>query len=145
MLKKIPPVLSPDLLKIMMEMGHGDEIVLADGNYYAGGQAPRIVRADGLNIPVLLEAILEFFPLDPYVDHPVSLMEVVPGDTVKTPIWDDYRKIIQLSGNNPDNIEYMARFSFYERARNAYATVMTGEKALYANILLKKGVITDQN
>lgn len=143
MLKNIPSILSPDLLKTLMEMGHGDELVLADGNYFAGGHAERIIRADGLGIPLLLDAILRFFPLDPYVDHPVILMQVTPGDPVETPIWDEYRTIVERYEPRHGKIENMERFAFYERARKAYATVTTGEKALYANIILKKGVVVE--
>ena len=143
MLKGIPSVLSPDLLKVLMEMGHGDEIVLADGNYFVGGHAPKVVRADGLGIPELLDAILKFFPLDPYVSHPVALMQVTPGDPVKTPIWDEYKNIIRKYNPDFTETEHMERFAFYERARKAYVTITTGERALYANILLKKGVITE--
>lgn len=143
MLKKIPSILSPELLKTMMEMGHGDELVLGDGNYFVGGHAERVIRADGLGIPALLDAILEFFPLDPYVDNPVVLMEVAPGDSVKTPIWDDYRKIVEKHEPERANIEHMERFAFYERARKAHTTITTGEKALYANIILKKGVVIE--
>ncbi len=143
MLKNIPSVLSPELLKIMMEMGHGDEMVLGDGNYFAGGHAPRVIRADGLGIPELLDAILQFFPLDPYVEKPVALMQVTPGDPVKTPIWDEYRKIVEKREPDHCGIENIERFAFYERARKAYVTVTTGEKALYANIILKKGVVVE--
>lgn len=141
MLKNIPPVLSPELLKIMMEMGHGDELVLADGNYYAGGHAPRVVRADGLGIPEILDAVMRFFPLDPYVESAVALMQVMPGDDVETPIWDEYKRII-VKYEPHAKVENVERFEFYDRARTAYATVTTGESALYANIILKKGVIT---
>ncbi len=142
MLKGIPPILSPELLKMLMEMGHGDEIVLADGNFPAASMAKRLVRCDGHGVPALLDAVLTLFPLDPYVDAPVTLMEVVPGDTVETPIWETYREIV--TNHEPDNcgISQVERFSFYERAQSAYAVVATGEAALYANIILKKGVVT---
>ncbi|MFA7567809.1 MAG: RbsD/FucU domain-containing protein [Alkalispirochaeta sp.] len=143
MLKKIPSVLSPDLLKTLMEMGHGDELVLADGNYFVGGHARRVIRADGVGIPPLLDAILEFFPLDPYVENPVVLMAVPPGDPVKTPIWDEYRRLVEKHEPERAHIEHMERFAFYERARNAHTTVTTSEKALYANIILKKGVVIE--
>lgn len=141
MLKRIPSLLSPELLKIMMEMGHGDELVIADGNFPAASIARRLVRADGHDIPPLLEAVLKLFPLDSYVPNPVSLMEIVPGDTVKTPIWDEYRTILTASGEPFTDFEHVERFAFYERAKQAYAVVATGEGALYANIILKKGVI----
>lgn len=136
MLKNIPSLLSPELLKIMMEMGHGD--------YFAGGHAARVVRADGLGIPELLDAILRFFPLDPYVENPVALMQVTPGDPVETPIWDEYRKIVEKWEPEHCSIENIERFAFYERAKKAYVTVTTGEKAFYANIILKKGVVVER-
>lgn len=142
MLKGIPPILSPDLLKVLMEMGHGDEIVLADGNFPAASNARRLVRCDGHGVPELLEAVLALFPLDTYVEAPVALMEKVPGDKVETPIWDEYRDILRRTGNGDVRIGHVERQAFYERARGAYAVVATGEGALYANVLLKKGVVT---
>lgn len=142
MLKGIPPILSPDLLKVLMEMGHGDEIVLADGNFPAASNARRLVRCDGHGVPELLEAVLALFPLDTYVEAPVALMEKVPGDPVETPIWDEYRDVLRRTGNGDVRIGHVERQAFYERARGAYAVVATGEGALYANVLLKKGVVT---
>jgi len=142
MLKGISNLISPELLKILMEMGHGDEIVLGDGNFPAASYAHRLVRCDGHGIPALLEAILELFPLDVYVDKPVALMAVVPGDNTPDPvIWQTYESILQKHGQKPEQIEHMERFDFYERAKNAFAVIATGESAIYANILLKKGVI----
>lgn len=141
MLKNIPDILSPDLLKILMEMGHGDELVIADGNFPAASIAQRLIRADGHGVPPVLEAVLKLFPLDIYVPKPVALMQVVPGDKVETPIWDVYDRIIRASGEKFDGFENVERFAFYERAKNAYAVVATGESALYANIILKKGVV----
>jgi L-fucose mutarotase len=141
MLKSIPSILSPELLKVLMEMGHGDELVIADGNFPAASIAQRLIRADGHGVPPILEAVLKLFPLDIYVKKPVALMQLVPGDTVKTPIWEEYRKIIKASGEKFDDFENVERFAFYERARKAYAVVATSESALYANIILKKGVV----
>ncbi len=141
MLKNIPSILSPELLKILMEMGHGDEIVIADGNFPGAAVAQRLVRLDGHGVPAVLEAILKLMPLDIYVDSPAALMQVVPGDDVETPIWDEYRKIIKASGEKFNDFESVERFAFYERAKKAYTVVMTGESALYANIILKKGVV----
>ncbi|NLW85072.1 MAG: L-fucose mutarotase [Phycisphaerae bacterium] len=141
MLKNIPSILSPELLKILMEMGHGDEIVIADGNFPAASIARRLIRADGHGVPPVLEAVLKLFPLDIYVPKPVALMQVVPGDKVETPIWNVYDRIIRASGEKFDGFENVERFAFYERAKNAYAVVATGESALYANIILKKGVV----
>lgn len=142
MLKNIPSILSPELLKILMEMGHADEIVIADGNFPGASHAQRLVRLDGHGVPSVLEAILKLMPLDIYVDSPAALMQVVPGDDVETPIWEEYHKIIKASGEKFDDFDNVERFAFYERAKKAYAVVMTGESALYANIILKKGVVT---
>lgn len=141
MLKNVPSILSPELLKILMEMGHGDEIVIADGNFPSASMAQKLIRLDGHGVPLVLEAILKVFPLDPYVDKPVGLMQLVPGDTVKTPIWDEYRTILKASDESEkfDDFESIERFAFYERAKKAYAVIATGERALYANIILKKG------
>lgn len=143
MLKNIPKILSPQLLKVLCEMGHGDEIVLADGNFPSEsvGKNAVVVRADGLPLPELLDAILTLLPLDSYVEKPAALMAVVPGDPCKPDIWDEYKEILKKHGENPQNIEMTERFAFYERARNAYAVVATGEERIYANILLKKGVV----
>lgn len=140
MLKTIPAILSPELLKIMMEMGHGDEIVIGDGNFPAASCAKRLVRLDGHGVPEVLDAILTLFPLDTFVDAPVGLMQVVPGDSTVPLIWDDYLNIVERREGNK-KIEYIERFEFYERAKKAYAIVATGETALYANIILKKGVV----
>ncbi|PUA38457.1 L-fucose mutarotase [Paenibacillus elgii] len=141
MLKGIPSILSPELFKIMMEMGHGDELVLADANFPAASHAERLVRCDGHGVPELLEAILTFFPLDAYAEHSVALMAVVPGDPVKPVIWDEYRTIVKKHAPEAAEPAFVERFAFYERAKQAYAVVATGEGALYANIVLKKGVV----
>jgi L-fucose mutarotase len=141
MLKNIPPILSPELMKILLEMGHGDEIVLADGNFPAASVAQRLVRCDGHGVPELLEAVLKLLPLDIYVDRPVALMGVVPGDKTRPTIWEQYRAIVKASGEQFSDFEFVERFAFYERAKKAYAVVATSEKALYANVILKKGVL----
>ena len=143
MLKGIPSILSPELLKILMEMGHGDEIVLGDGNFPAASNADKLVRCDGHGIPELLDAILQLFPLDIYTDKPVALMEVVPGDDYDPVIWDKYKEIVGNYDKDHTDFAHIERFDFYERARDAYAIVATGEQALYANVILKKGVVTD--
>ena len=144
MLKGISPLISPELLKALCEMGHGDELVIADGNFpcHSVGKNSVVIRADGHGVPELLDAILKLIPLDPYVEKPVALMEVVPGDSCPTPeIWATYEKI--LRHHEPENcrIDMTERFAFYERAKNAYLIIATGETAIYANILLKKGVV----
>ncbi len=146
MLKKIPKILSPELLKVLCEMGHSDRIVIADGNFSAEsmGKNAIVIRMDGHGIPEILEAILELFPLDTYVEHPVNLMQVMPGDTVETPIWDVYQEIVSRFDDRKEKaIGQIERFAFYEEAKKAYAIIATGESALYANILLQKGVVTD--
>lgn len=142
MLKGIPSILSPELLKIMMEMGHGDEIIIADGNFPAASHAQRLVRCDGHGVPEVLEAMLKLLPLDQYVESPVALMSVVPGDPVVPVIWDEYKAEIAKYGDV--KIEYLEHFAFYERAKKAYAIIATGEKAQYANVILKKGVVKEQ-
>lgn len=141
MLKNIPKILSPELVKILMEMGHGDEIVIADGNFPSETIGQRVVRCDGHGVPELLDAIMKLFPLDTYTDKPVMLMEVVPGDPVVPTIWDEYKEIINKYEPENCKIEMIERFAFYERAKTAYAVVATGEEAIYANIILKKGVV----
>lgn len=141
MLKGISNVISPELIKILMEMGHGDELVIADGNFPAASVARRLVRADGLGCTPLLEAILHLFPLDPYVEKPVGLMAVVSGDPYQPVIWDEYRDVVLKYEPGFQDFEYVERFAFYERAKQAYAVLATSEMALYANIILKKGVI----
>lgn len=143
MLKGISPLLSPELLKILCEMGHGDELVIADGNFPAEsiGKNAVVIRADGHGVPEMLDAILQLIPLDQYVDQPAALMKVVPGDPVVPVIWDEYRALLKKHGEDPDKVEMMERFAFYDRAKNAYAVIATGETAIYANVLLKKGVV----
>lgn len=143
MLKGIPDIISPELLKILDEMGHGDEIVIGDGNFPAASNAKRLVRLDGHGVPEILEAILKLVPLDPYVDSPVMLMQVTPGDDTDPVIWKDYERIVKEQSGDFKMSE-IERFAFYERARNAYAIVATGETALYANIILKKGVVVNK-
>ena len=141
MLKRIPPVLSPELLKCLAEMGHGDEIIIGDCNFPAVTMGKRCVRADGLRATELLDAILQLFPLDSFVDSPITLMKVVPGTfDGEPPIWSEFRRIIDTH-EPKTKIEFLERFEFYERSRQAFATVQTGENALYACIILKKGVL----
>ncbi len=142
MLKGISPLLNPDLLKILAAMGHGDEIVIGDGNFPTDSMGKRCVRCDGHSVPELLDAILQLFPLDDFVAEPVTLMEVVPGSLPEgePPIWSEFRQIIEK--HEPSTkIGFCERFEFYERSRRAYATIQTGERALYACVILKKGVI----
>ncbi|ATD55040.1 RbsD/FucU family protein [Clostridium chauvoei] len=141
MLKGIPTIISPELLKILMEMGHGDTIVIADGNFPASNYAKRLVRADGHNIPDVLKAILKLFPIDTYSKNPLSLMSIVQGDTVVPTIWKDYENIIKKDFSNFSHFNFLERFDFYEKSKEAYAIISTSEEALYANIILTKGVL----
>ncbi len=140
MLKGIPRILSRELLKILMEMGHGDELVIADGNFPSANYGQRLVRLDGHGVPEVMSAILDLMPLDIYVDAPVALMEVVPGDDYVPEIWDTYRAVVKEKEGDK-GIDNMERFAFYDRAKEAYAVVATGEISLYANVILKKGVV----
>ncbi len=144
MLKGIPKILSPELLKVLCEMGHSDRLVIADGNFPSEsmGKNAKVIRCDGHGVPELLEAILTVFPLDTYVEKPVSLMQVMPGDNVETPIWDEYKEIISKYDERGEKaIGQTERFAFYDEAKTAYAIIATGESALYANIMLQKGVV----
>ena len=143
MLKGVPAILSPELLMVMMEMGHGDELVIGDGNFPADSMAQRLLRADGHGVPELLEAIMRFFPLDGFVDRPVALMAVVPGDPTKPTIWEKYRSILKAADESFKDFEFVERFDFYERAKQAYAILASGEVAIYANIIMKKGIVVE--
>ena len=146
MLKGIPKIISPELLKVLSEMGHSDRIVIADGNFPAQsmGKNAIVIRADGHGIPELLDAILTVFPLDTYTDKPAVLMQLMDRDVgrVETPIWDEYKKIISKHDDRgADALGNIDRFDFYEEAKKCYAIIATGESAIYANIMLQKGVI----
>jgi L-fucose mutarotase len=141
MLKNIPKNLSPELVKVLMEMGHGDEIVIADGNYPSASNARNLVRCDGLGVPELLESILKLLPLDTYVASSISFMAVADGDDTVPVIWETYQEIFTNAQVENAEIALLSRSDFYERGKKAYAIVATGEEAIYANILLKKGVV----
>lgn len=141
MLNGISPLLSPELLNALYKMGHGDEILFADAHYPGHTFGKEVIRADGLSIPDLLTATLGLFPLDPYVDSPLAMMAAVPGDELDPTVEESYRNAIAAAGVAKDmSIERVERFAFYERSRDCYAVVMTGEMAKYGNIILKKGL-----
>lgn len=140
MLKGISPLLSPELLSVLCRMGHGDEIVLADAHFPGETFNSRVIRADGLRIPELLDGILPLFVLDEYVDDPLVMMAAVPGDTLDPQVETDYLVPIRKLAPKAPAITRIDRFAFYDRAKKAFAVVMTGELAKYGNILLKKGV-----
>ena len=146
MLKGVPQILSPEMLKVLCEMGHGDRIVIADGNFPAEsvGKNAIVLRCDGHGVPEILDAILKLFPLDTNVEHPANLMEVTPGEDVETPIWDTYKELVAKYDERGEKaFGTIERFAFYDEARTAYAVVATGEKALYANIMLQKGCVVE--
>lgn len=142
MLKNIPAILSPDLLRALCAMGHTDEILLADGNFAAEsiGKNAVVIRADGHSIPALLEAILTLFPLDDYVPCPVSLMEL-PKGMEQPAVWAQYKQLLAAQGAGEDRLQTVAYDDFYAQARRAAVIVATGETALYANIILRKGIV----
>ena len=139
MLKGIHPAIGPDLLKVMAEMGHGDELLLADAHFPGHTFCPRVIRADGLSVATLLEGILPLFELDSYAE-PLIMMEAVPGDTLDPAVEKSYLAAIRLAIPAPPAVTRIERFAFYDRAKTAYACVMTGETAKYGNLILKKGV-----
>ncbi len=140
MLKGISPLISPELLAVLSTMGHGDEIVLADAHFPGDTFNDLVIRADGLRIPNLLKAILSLFELDAYVSAPLAMMAAVEGDVLDPTVEESYLKSIHISNPNVPAIERVDRFDFYDRAKTAFAVVMTGETAKYGNIILKKGV-----
>lgn len=146
MLKGIPEILSPELLKVLCEMGHSDRIVLADGNFpsHTMGKDAIVIRMDGHGVPELLDAILSVFPLDSYVEKPVQLMQLMDCDVgkIETPIWDTYKEIVaKYDDRGADAVGNIDRFAFYDEAKKVYCIVATGEKAVYANVMLQKGVV----
>ena len=140
MLKGISPIISPELLATLARMGHGDEIVLADAHFPGETFNKNVLRADGLRIPDLLEAILPLFELDSYVPHPLVMMAAVEGDTLDPVVERNYLEAIRKTNLGVAPIERIDRFAFYERTQSAFAVLMTGETAKYGNIILKKGV-----
>ncbi len=143
MLKGIPTVLNPELLKILMEMGHGDTLVIGDGNFPAATCAQRLVRCDGQTVPEMLDAILKLFPLDTPDMQPACVMQTADG-MKKPPVWTTFREVIAKHEPDGRELTEIERFEFYKHAKNAYAIVSTGETALYANIIIKKGVVIEK-
>ena len=141
MLKGVPKQISPQLMHALLSMGHGDEIVLADGNFPAASNARTLVRADGLDVCEILRAIMQFFPLDTFVDDHAVVMEVVDPEADEPPIWNDFKKILEEAEGREVKLTPVERHRFYARSREAYCVVATSEAALYANLILKKGVV----
>lgn len=142
MLKGIPEIISPELLKILHEMGHGDDLVIGDSNFPAASNAKLLARADGHGVPELLDAILSLFPLDTFVDKPVSLMQVVPGDKTVPEVQERIRTVVRKHDPRGDGaVGTVERFAFYEKAKQAYAIVATTEHGAYGCMIIKKGVL----
>lgn len=137
MLKGIPPVVSPELLYILAQMGHGDELVVSDAHFPAYSVNARVIRLDAVSSPEIMKAILQLIELDQYVDQPVAMMAPVPGDSLNPELMAECREIL---GKDADRIDFMERFAFYERAKKAFAVIVSGESRTYGNIILKKGV-----
>ncbi len=140
MLIGISPLIGPELLSLLYRMGHSDEIVLADAHFPGDSVGKRVLRADGLYIADLLDAILPLFALDNYVESPLMMMAIVPGDVLDPLVETSYRAAVDRHWPQSPAIQRLERFAFYDRARDAYAVLMTGETAKYGNIILKKGV-----
>lgn len=143
MLLGIPKIISPELLKVLCEMGHGDRLVIADANFPSErvGKNAKVIRMDGIGACDVLRAVLKLFPLDHATDKPATLMTVSAGDDVETPIWAEYETIIKEEQGRSNAVCDIERFAFYKEASEAYAIIATGEGALYANIMLQKGVV----
>ena len=142
MLKKISPLLSADLLKILYEMGHGDEIAIVDANYAAAScKAAHYVTLPGISSVDILDAVLDIFPVDTYVETPFHLMEVVPGDTTIPVVWEKYKSVLEKYGFSKKHIGYIDRFGYYDYCNKVYCVISSGERLLYGNITIKKGVL----
>lgn len=143
MLKGIPAILGPELLKLLCEMGHTDEITIGDANFPGHTYGKKVIRMDGIGVPEILDAILTVMPIDEYEEKPIKLMKVVEGDSAETPIWDEYKKIVSKYDNRGAGcFEEIDKWDFYKRVQEkSTAVVMSGETALYANIIIRKGVI----
>ena len=152
MLKGIPNILSPELLKVLDEMGHTDELTIGDGNFPGHTYGKRVIRLDGHGVPEILDAILQVMPLDTYPNAegvmvpPCTLMAVEPGDDAKTPIWDTYKEIVaKHDSRGAECFEEINKWDFYKKTKeNSTLVIMTGETAIYANIILRKGVVINQ-
>lgn len=138
MLKGISPVISPDLLKVLAKMGHGDEISIVDGNYPAESVGIKVIRADGVGVPAILEAIVALLPIDNFVDENIFYMD--NSEKEKPPIWQKFDQILKDSGEDC-RIKHLERFDYYDRTKKSVAVIATSETAIYANVILKKGVI----
>ncbi len=141
MLKGLDPILGPELLSTLREMGHGDDIVIVDTNYPAASSGLPVIRLDGIPAPRILDAVLSVMPLDDFVPEAAWRMQVVGDPAAEMPIFDEFRAVIAAREGSRFGLASLERFAFYEKARNAYAIVVSGERRLYGNIILKKGIV----
>jgi L-fucose mutarotase len=141
MLKGLDPILGPELLSTLREMGHGDDIVIVDTNYPAASSGLPVIRLDGIPAPRILDAVLSVMPLDDFVPEAAWRMQVVGDPAAEMPIFDEFRAVIAAREGGRFGLASLERFAFYEKARNAYAIVVSGERRLYGNIILKKGIV----
>lgn len=137
MLKGVPRIIPPELLKILAQMGHGDELVISDAHFPAHSISSNVVRADAVGSPEMMKAILKLIELDQYVDKPVMLMQPVPGDSIDAELLAEIKAAL---GKDAERIDYIERFAFYERAKKSFAVIVSGETRIYGNIIIKKGV-----
>lgn len=137
MLKGVPRIIPPELLKILAQMGHGDELVISDAHFPAHSISSNVVRADAVGSPEMMKAILKLIELDQYVDKPVMLMQPVPGDSIDAELLAEIKTAL---GKDAERIDYIERFAFYERAKKSFAVIVSGETRIYGNIIIKKGV-----
>ena len=141
MLKNLDPILTPDLLQVLRAMGHGDDIAIVDANFPAESAGPQVVRLDGVDATRALDAVLSVMPLDDFVPEAAHRMEVVGKPKAEMPIFDEFRKIIAAREGAKFKLGSLERFKFYEVASQCFAIVATGERRLYGNVILKKGVV----
>jgi L-fucose mutarotase len=142
MLKNIDPILSPELLSTLRAMGHGDELAIVDANYPAQSSGRTVVRMDGVaSATRLLEAVLSLLPLDEFVPCAAFHMQVVDDPTAQLPIFAEFRALLERYEPKAARLEGIERFAFYERVKSCFAVLATGERRLYANLILKKGIV----
>ncbi len=141
MLRFIDPVLSPDLLSILRQMGHGDEIAIVDANFPAATMGKRVVRADGVTATHLSEAILKLMPLDDFVEESAFIMRQVHAPDELAPVCVEFEGLVKQYSQEKFGVVGLERFAFYDRVRTAFAVVQTAERRLYGNLILKKGVL----
>lgn len=143
MLKGVPPILSPEMLLVLAEMGHGDDLVLADCNFPAESNGQRVIRADGHGVCPLLEAILKLFPVDTFVPQVAFVMQPVNSTDPQPAIWNEYRSLLRAAEGWDVPLTQLPREEFYAHARSAYAIVATSERKIFGNLILKKGIVPE--